>query len=446
MENRKFNFDYTKCMMMKILLATPKKSGKGCDVVNTFADALQIIKEVDAITLGAPKIIYLVGWQYNGHNDKYPDFFEVNEALKLPNKSARDSLVWLMQEAKKYNTTVSVHINFNDAYPDAPSFESFLQANALIRNKRGKNVIIEAHGGRKCYKISFVEYWESGLFKQYFDRLLALLPLQAQGTIHVDDFQCYHNYCPDISIKEMQAARRKMIDYVYSKGIDITSEFTYREDETLKNKQLPGFERNHNKNAPMDTLGIIPATWWCSNMTREEYVSISPQQYCGGIYRDGKYANYLYSNIHGENIFSKYNKGPSWIKEFVYSFATEQLPFWFLCNYKRKKIIGNGNDEYCEFENGVVSYNKNRKITVNGVTVKENDNLCLPVPHLKNTYIAYSKYGIKKQWQLLDANYRKAQISRFETDKFVFLQEKRVENGRLELKLQPNEAVKIVLK
>ena len=43
------------------------------------------------------KIIYLVGWQYNGHNDKYPAFFEVNRALKwLQDKDAMESLLWLM--------------------------------------------------------------------------------------------------------------------------------------------------------------------------------------------------------------------------------------------------------------------------------------------------------------------------------------------------------------
>ncbi|MDD6728585.1 MAG: hypothetical protein PUE08_05115 [Eubacteriales bacterium] len=85
-----YNYDYPKTMMMKMPMAFPDRKG-GSTVINTFADALEIIKRVDAITLGMPKIIYLVGWQYNGHDDKYPDFFEVNEALKLPDKTAHES-------------------------------------------------------------------------------------------------------------------------------------------------------------------------------------------------------------------------------------------------------------------------------------------------------------------------------------------------------------------
>ncbi|MDD6728584.1 MAG: hypothetical protein PUE08_05110 [Eubacteriales bacterium] len=46
--------------------------------------------------------------------------------------------MWLIDEAKKYHTIVSVHINFNDAYENAPSFDKFVKANALIRKKTAR--------------------------------------------------------------------------------------------------------------------------------------------------------------------------------------------------------------------------------------------------------------------------------------------------------------------
>lgn len=63
-------------MMMKMPMAYPNREGNGSVVINTFADALEIIRQVDAMTLGIQKIIYLVGWQYHGHDDKYPDFLK----------------------------------------------------------------------------------------------------------------------------------------------------------------------------------------------------------------------------------------------------------------------------------------------------------------------------------------------------------------------------------
>ena len=84
MEQYPFHYDYTECMVMKMPMAYPEKNGQSSHVINTFEDALDMIRTIDAVTQGITKIIYLVGWQYLGHDDKYPDFFEVNAALKRP--------------------------------------------------------------------------------------------------------------------------------------------------------------------------------------------------------------------------------------------------------------------------------------------------------------------------------------------------------------------------
>ena len=225
-----YNYDYSQCMVMKLDMAYPEKDMSGrSHVMMTFEEALPYIKAVDNMTPGITKIYYLVGWQYLGHDDKYPDFFEVNEALKRPqDKTAWDSFKWLSDEAKKYNSVISVHINFNDAYDNAPSFDDFVKAGDIIRKRNCEPHAIEHYNGRKCYKTCHKGYWESGLFKRQFDRFVETFPFIAEtGTVHVDNFQCYKNYAPYVSIPEMQAARRKMIEYVKSKGIDITSVFTY---------------------------------------------------------------------------------------------------------------------------------------------------------------------------------------------------------------------------
>lgn len=124
----KFNYNYSECMVMKLGLAIPDKEHKNkSKVLMTFDEALDYIKKINNITQGITKIYYLVGWQYLGHDDKYPDFFEVNKALKRKeDKTAYDSFKWLSDEAKKYHSVISVHINFNDAYDNAPSFDDFV--------------------------------------------------------------------------------------------------------------------------------------------------------------------------------------------------------------------------------------------------------------------------------------------------------------------------------
>jgi hypothetical protein len=118
-----YRHDYSRTWTTKMFLSMP--DGKGSSNVRiTFEEVLSIISRIDTLTLSVPKIIYLVGWQYNGHDDRYPAFFEVNRALKrADDATAEESLRWLMREARKYHTTVSLHINMTDAYDNSPLWQ-----------------------------------------------------------------------------------------------------------------------------------------------------------------------------------------------------------------------------------------------------------------------------------------------------------------------------------
>lgn len=367
----KFVHDYTKCMMTKLMMAVPDRKG-GSIVSCNCEKALDIIKQTDNITLGVKKIVYLVGWQYNGHDDKYPAFFEVNPHIKRKCDAAvKDSLLWLIEEAKKYNTIVSVHINFADAYEDSPLFDDFVKAGALIRNAFGKPAKIEKYNGKPCYKVSYKEEWESGLFRTRVDDILKLLPIEQAGTVHVDNFQCYVNRKPFVSAEEMKSYREKMIDYLAKKGIDITSEFTYREGKGTA--LLYGrITRDVTKTRyPMALLDKIPAVWWVDKMTKQEYFDYYPQRYCGGMPKDKTVRNMLYGNIHGEDIWLK----EDWQREFVRQFYTVNVPFFFLAQ-KKKKRFGKGKRSV-EFEDGTVS-SANGKITCGGQVLKDGDYVFMP--------------------------------------------------------------------
>ncbi len=104
----------------------------------TFDQALEMVKQIDRIMPGYQKVIYLVGWQYNGHDDRYPEFFEVNEHLKSPkDATARESLLRLVETAKNYHTVISYHINLSDAYPESALWQEYLDHGlTLMREKR----------------------------------------------------------------------------------------------------------------------------------------------------------------------------------------------------------------------------------------------------------------------------------------------------------------------
>src|ERR1700735_1140231 len=107
---RPYIHDYSQTLVLKMHLAD-KQPNEQSKVELTCDQAMEVIKKLDNITLQIPKIVYVVGWQYNGHDSKYPSWAEVNEHIKRPqDATAQDSMKWLMDQAFNYHTTVSVHI------------------------------------------------------------------------------------------------------------------------------------------------------------------------------------------------------------------------------------------------------------------------------------------------------------------------------------------------
>lgn len=382
----KFKFNYSKTIMMKLDIGIPDNKG-GCRLFNTFTQALEKIKIVDALTLGAPKIIYLVGWQYLGHDDKYPAFFEVNEyAKRKEDETALDSLLWLIEEAKKYHTTVSFHINFSDAYPESPLWNEYIKNDLILRRKTGGLKPTGTWNGRKAYQVRFKEEYEKGFFQKRFDKLCELVPLEDIGTVHVDAF--FVRKGKNTTIKEEKVYRRKMIEYCMSKGIDVTSEFIYREKNC-------GF-RSHKGES--DIIGLIPAVWNLV-MTQDDFLRYPPQLLSGGalnmdLQRDKDLRYLFYENTGGENLFNDEINADV----FLADFATRSLPYLFLNGYKRKEIRGKGKSRTAYFDGGIKTESADKSITKNGELLKIQNTVCMPAIWLENTYFAYSDQKIDHEF------------------------------------------------
>ena len=124
--------DYNKTLITKFFLCSRDGKGDVDQVYLNFEESLEVIRKLDNITLGIPKVVYLVGWQYNGHDSKYPSWAEVNDALKRPQDStALQSLKWLIKEARNFNTTVSLHLNMIDAFEDSPLWSTYLNEDVI---------------------------------------------------------------------------------------------------------------------------------------------------------------------------------------------------------------------------------------------------------------------------------------------------------------------------
>jgi len=195
-----------------------------------FEDSLEAIKRVHDITGGVPQIVLLTGWQYEGHDSKYPAWGEVNRHLKRPqDETARESLRWLIREARKYNCLATLHINMFDAYADSPLFEEYLEKDIIAREKDGKPIIGNRWWGMDCYHVNYTQEWKHGLAQKRIDDLITMVPeLVENQCIYLDAFlgarmkEQQGPISPYLGYSKEEEARtqRKILRYWYQRGID----------------------------------------------------------------------------------------------------------------------------------------------------------------------------------------------------------------------------------
>ena len=355
-----WNHGYHQTLTMKLFLAQAGHDGKhkrkdngNNTVYLTFEEALKVIVKMDNLSLGIPKIIYLVGWQYNGHDSKYPAWFEVNSALKRgKDETALASLLWLMEEAKKYHTTVSLHINMFDAYPDSPLWDTY-QANDII----AKNQDGSLREGEWGYPISYAQEMKTGYAQKRIDSLCALLPISATGTIHIDAF---HGWAPigengpgkrpfikgpispflGYTVEEEAEAQKQIFKYWASKGVDVTSEgaFFLRED---------------------NFAGLQPMSWWV-DWGLEDYMKWPASYYSGGT--DSRDLGKIFgTSMHGEDIA---RNDPKNLNGFKKEFCNRTLVWYYLNQLDRMYFVINNKNKSVQFSDGVISTLKDEVLII----------------------------------------------------------------------------------
>lgn len=451
--------DYTQTIAMKLFMASPK-SGSDTETESNvrihFDEALDLIKEIDQVTMGMPKIIYLVGWQYLGHDDKYPAWGEVNQYLKCASgcdhETALDCLKWLMDEAyEKYNTKVSLHINSSDAYTDSPLWDEYLEKGYIAKDANGAPLEIGFWGGAKSYQIDYKAEWDGGAYKKRVDDLIDMFDgrLQRAGSIMSDAFYCrefYRKYNNDTErIHEAQEGRVQMVRYWRDCGIDLTTETL--EDAT---GNIYGGEGG-------GMIGTIPMIWWF-NQSLQSYID-RPATLIGGgevcttwsdmpMYRDRDKVEILFgNNLHGEEYFTAdgtVGVCQNWETGFKKAFCTTMLPYSYLSLYDRLELV---NDSKVIYSDGVVTDYDTRTITRDGKLLRDDYDIFIPTTWRDDTVIAYSKNGyesreweFQKEWEAdsVDVyNITKKGLIKLDSNC-------EIKDGKIKLTLEENQAVAIV--
>jgi hypothetical protein len=345
-----YRHDYSQTWTTKMFLASPDGKG-GSDVKITFKQALSIISMIDTLTLGVPKIIYLVGWQYNGHDDRYPAFFEVNQALKrAEDATAEESLRWLMREARKYNTTISLHINMTDAYDNSPLWQEYVENDLISKNSDGKLKVIGEYNNIKAHQVNYRNEWEKGYTQMRIDRLLQLLPeLKVAATIHIDAWIARPSEGHNESAVTEADFQRKALRYWNMKGLDVTSEWV------------------------MDYMtGLVPLAWHFNSFVQDDYLRIPAGVYTGvGINPDIKENDELAflfgTSSYGEPLW----KSPvtdKWIQALTRDFMLKCPQYFYLNSLKRLGVDGEG-------KNRIARYSRQVSVSLADSTVRQQNRI-----------------------------------------------------------------------
>jgi len=294
---------------------------------------LEIIKKIDGITRHIPKMVYLVGWQYRGHDTGYPSFTQVNEALKRPEDStALSSLRWLMKQGPGYNTRVSLHVNFSDVYlDDNPLGPVYKEKDIIVRWSNGAY----HEGYRWCdhmaYRASNYRNWNQGTFREeQINPLMDMIPeLAGSGSLHPDAW--YNTSDPYYRISDEQDCRamREMTAWVREKyQVDITTEFDRRRPENV------------------DFVLFHPMLW---HIAWDERTPPDPMKIPAYIQTGANAKTWSGGNETTQSMFfgemgdyeGKILSDPNHLAGIQREFATRTLPWYFLNRKLRVSFDGN---------------------------------------------------------------------------------------------------------
>lgn len=390
---RPYMLQYHKTMMLKLFMSRPDGNG-GSNVGLTFSDALDVIKGLDNLSRGVPKIVYLVGWQYEGHDCKYPAFHQFNEALKRPeDATARDSYNWLREEAKKYNTTVSVHVLLFDAYTDSPLWHEYVKNDFLCLDASGLFMQRAVYNGMPMYDVNICNEWQKGALQKRLDELAELTNLADAKTVHFDAFFGRESPYHGTTVAQMETTMRKVLRYLRDREIDVTAEFYHNNGERVD---------------PM--FGLQAGAWWM-DLTSSERAALPPTLIAGG--RNGLFGttwaeeSFLFGdNYSAEDDFNWIDVHPdrnlktAW-KSAKLGIATHTVPYmYFNCH---KVLEYDSDSKTATYDDGLVANFKEMTVKHNDVLLRDHDNTFYPLPWVtgRKEIMAYSKNGYsRKRWTL----------------------------------------------
>ncbi len=184
----------------------------------TFAECEQFIRKVSALTDNSPQVVHLWGWQYRGKDTGYPAVAEIDKRV-----GTYEDLMRLMEEARKFNCTVTFSDNYDDAYKSSPAWD----AKYIARRPDGELWESRNWTGENSFIIGLAKYMQ-GPGRERVRYTCERYKLRE--TTHVDVlsyFPIRNDWDPEYpasGIKNLFEGRYKVLEEFAKHGVDVSSE------------------------------------------------------------------------------------------------------------------------------------------------------------------------------------------------------------------------------
>jgi hypothetical protein len=375
---------YADKLVYKIFLDEP-----GQKDITTFPEAQELFTKIAHLTDFAPQIVYLVGWQYTGHDTGYPSVDKVNEKL-----GGHKSLVKMMEEAAKFNVVVSFHDNYDDTYMANPGWDP----ETVSRDTEGHLMAAGVWNSGQCYLISNYKYAIKSGLERVRDTLRRY-PIKI--SYHIDvlsgSFKGGRRY--DFNPESPVAAKKNLegkfmiIDEFNKHGVDVTTE-------------------------DFSSLFVGKVSWFLNLCVRdnvyyrnEEEIPLIPFIYhskvsFGGIGGEGK-SGIMKSLLYGAASFRSLRAPFRSMHNITDRFFLVVLPWNKLYGKKMDSYRKEGTVEKVTYEDGscveVDHEAKKYVVQVNSEVISK-DFTCF-IPKEDNVYLGYSKdgglfsYPVPRRWK-----------------------------------------------
>lgn len=393
----------------------------------TLKEAKEIISYFNNITDGIPQIIYLVGWQYEGHDTGYPALDKLNSSM-----GTKEELYALSKYCDSINSVLSVHANIDDAYKGNKYFSNKIMA----LDYDGAPMFWEKFGGDSAFHISHYKDVATGSIFRRLEEFSQIFPIKKTITL---DAMRVTNTNPDWEkeqvgvLEEYELGLKPIIEWFNKRGILITTE-----------------TQNGN---PIDLSPLVVGVWtyfWATLEYQQIYhgkivgggipESMAPLRYTSGL-GNSITQDFSYRPYDGKYPFL--GKGKTKIKQIVYLSA---ILYQFLLTKEMLGVNRNEDGYTVRFSDNVTSrYIKKTnylKVTWNNMVIADNDERFIPI---HGGIYVYSMEGVEREW-LLPENYRKANLKVYEltgNGRKEFKKYK-INGDSISLKLTANQSVKIV--